>query len=191
MLAFKGFAKDMTARLGKGTYQFTIGKTEEESEARCSRTGFHCAEDPLDALGYYSGDSDRYCIVQADGDIHEDACGTRISCTRITPVKEISRKELALHACNFMYKHPERKWNTWVQHNKGQADNYFAIVRGKNPAAKGKMGTLLLLLQEEEGSCEIISIAALEIDGEQYKENTYYDIAGKAVCCEKRRTKKA
>ena len=59
------------------------------------------------------------------------------------------------------------------------ADNYFAIVRGKNPTAKGRKGTLLLLLKECDKTSEIQEISAWEVDGKEYKENVYYDIAGK------------
>lgn len=189
MIAYKGFTKDLTARMGKGVYQFEIGKTVEEAAAKCANTGFHCAEDPLDVLTYYNSENDRYCIVEADGDIHEDACGSRISCTRITLIKEISRQQLALHGCNFMYQHPERECSRIVQTEKGKADKYFAIVRGKDPVAKGSKGTLLLLLKELPDSSEIQEIAAYEVDGKEYRENVFYDIGGKEVGHEKGRTK--
>lgn len=192
MIAYKGFSEDMTARMGKGVYKFEIGKTAEEKLAECAGTGFHCAEDPLDVLDYYNSKSDKYCIVKAEGDIHEDAHGSRIACTKITPVKEISRKQLALHACNFMYHHPGRKCNSRVQNEKGEADDYFAIVRGKNPIAKGRIGALLLLVKEFDYSSEIQGIAAWEVDGKEFKENIYYDISGKEMAAhDKGRTEKA
>lgn len=190
MIAYKGFSEDMTARMGSGIYKFEIGKTVEEKSAKCANTGFHCAEDPLDVLDYYSGKFDKYCIVKAEGDIHEDACGSRIACTRITPIKEISRQQLALHACDFMYRHPERKCNRRVQKENGMADDYFAIVRGKNPIAKGRIGTLLLLVKEFKNTSKIQEIAAWEVDGKEFKENIYYDITGKEVAHDKGGTKK-
>lgn len=179
MIAYKGFTKDLTATMGQGVYQFKIGETVEESHAKCASKGFHCAEDPLDVLRYYSASSSRYCIVRAEGDIHEDAVDSRISCTKITLVKEISRQQLAAHACNFMYKHPMRKPNERVKKEWGSAEDCFVIVRGKNPVAKGKKETILFLLLEEEHSCEIVKITALEVDGKQYKQNVYYDTEGK------------
>jgi len=181
MLAYKGFTKDLTAALGSGNYQFEIGVKAETEKAKCASTGFHCAEDPLDVLDYYSGPTDRYCIVKAEGDIHEDAHGSRISCTSLTPVKEITRQQLAAHACDYMYRHPNRETNKAVAEERGKADNYFAIVRGKNPIAKGRKGTVIFLLSEARESREIIGITALEIDGKQYKENVYYDSEGKEV----------
>lgn len=181
MIAYKGFSSDLTARMGKGTYQFEMNKTAEEKEARCANAGFHCAEEPLDVLDYYDSPEDRYCIVRAEGDIHEDARGSRISCTRITPVKEITRWELALEECRFLYKHPYRGYNSRVRKEKGEADEYFVIVRGKNPAAKGKKATVLFLLKENTDSAEIEEIGVYEVDGKEIEANTYYDISGKEV----------
>lgn len=188
MIAYKGFSKDLTARLGKGTFQFKMNETVEEKEAKCANTGFHCAEEPLDVLSYYSGKDDRYCVVRAGGDIHEDANGSRISCTKMTLLKEISLRELVMEECIFLYKHPNRKYSDLVKREKGEAVNNFVIVRGKNPIAKGKAGTELFYLQEEENSSLIIGIGMYKVDGKEKLEGTYYDICGNEVADDQERT---
>lgn len=188
MIAYKGFSKNLTAKLGKGEFQFKMHETVEEKEAKCANTGFHCAEEPLDVLSYYNGKEDRYCIVRAEGDIHEDACGSRISCTKITLLKEISLRELAMEECVFLYKHPNREYNHLVQKEKGEVINNFVIVRGKNPIAKGKIGTALFYLQEKEESSEIVGIGVYEVDGKEKMEGIYYDIRGNEVRDDKERT---
>lgn len=60
MKAIKAFNSDLCATLGKGVMQYEPGKTYKESEAKCARNGFHCAENPLCALGYYSGLNSRF-----------------------------------------------------------------------------------------------------------------------------------
>ena len=184
MIAYKGFNSDMTCTMGKGTFQYAPGVTVDESGtgAKCAQTGLHCAEDPLDVLDYYGNpESSRYFIVKAEGDINEDGHGTRISCTRMTPTKELTIQKLALHACHYIVSHPERKNNKRVKQEKGTADEYFVIVRGKNPIARGEMGSMLFLLQEEKDSKEIKEMGAYEVDGRNIKEDTWYDIAGNEV----------
>ena len=49
MIAYKGFEKGLTCR----DYQFRMGLNVTD-EANCTHNGFHCAENPLDCLTYYS-----------------------------------------------------------------------------------------------------------------------------------------
>ena len=68
MIAYKGFEKGLVCR----GYQFVMGLNCTE-KANCRENGFHCAEDPLDCLTYYSNmDNSEYYIVNAGGDVHED-----------------------------------------------------------------------------------------------------------------------
>lgn len=53
MYAYKGFEPDLSCR----GYRFVMGKNVTP-EANCASNGFHCAENPLDCLTYYS-DMDR------------------------------------------------------------------------------------------------------------------------------------
>ena len=49
MYAYKGFEPDLSCR----GYRFVMGKNVTP-EANCASNGFHCAENPLDCLTYYS-----------------------------------------------------------------------------------------------------------------------------------------
>ena len=49
MIAYKGFRPGLICR----GYQFVMGLNTTE-KANCRENGFHCAEDPLDCLSYYS-----------------------------------------------------------------------------------------------------------------------------------------
>ena len=46
MSAYKGFDKDLRCR----GFQYEVGKTYEEKEARICETGFHACENPLNVL---------------------------------------------------------------------------------------------------------------------------------------------
>lgn len=49
MIAYKGFRPGLICR----GYQFVMGLNTTE-KANCRENGFHCAENPLDCLSYYS-----------------------------------------------------------------------------------------------------------------------------------------
>lgn len=185
MLAYKGFSSDLQALMGKGRFQFEPGKTYEEQECKCANNGFHCTENPLGVLTYYQGMNDRFFIVEAAGDINQDGTGSRISCTRLTLKKEITRIQLAALGCEYMRKYPEReKESSYVSKDRGRTikKGDFIIVRGKHPQAAGVKGSYLFLVQEKKASKEIAGIYAIEIDGEEYKEETWYGLRGGAVC---------
>ncbi len=180
MIAYKGFNKNLAARMGNGIFQYEFGKTYKNKEAKCANTGFHCVEEPIRVLDWYSAKDDRYCIVEVGEDIHEDG-RNKIAATEITLLKEIDIMELALEECRWLYKHPNRQHSTRVQKEKGDSTDKFVIVRGKNPVAAGKKGTVLYLLQEKKCSKEIASMAIYEVDGVDIKPGRYYDIDGKEV----------
>ena len=103
MIAYKGFLPGLICR----GYQFRMGLNVTE-KANCAHNGFHCAEDPLDCLRYY-GDINHaeYYIVDAGGDIDEDGVDSKISCTELTILKRLTKKELFLHGPCFYGRPPE------------------------------------------------------------------------------------
>lgn len=189
MLAVKAFNSKLQATMGHGIVQFEPGGTYEEPECNCAKNGYHCAEDPLDVLNYYSSMDARFFIVKAEGEIHQDGCGSRISCTKLTLVKEISRIQLAAMACRYMEKYPDRRTDSrYVEKESGECRTKgdFIIVRGKHPQAAGVEGSVLFLVQEEKGSRKIKGIYPVEIDGKEYHSDIWYGIRGGAVCSRKR-----
>lgn len=181
MIAYKGFNKNMECTRGKGTFKYEIGKTYKENTAQCASTGFHCCEEPIQVLNWYSGPDSRYCIVDAGGDIHEDGTG-RVSCTEITVLKEITLQQLGILECQWMHEKYERKESKQIQRDEGFAGkNEIVIVRGKDPKAKGEIGSTLFLVKENPKSREIISIGIYPVDNAEYFPNKYYDTDGKVV----------
>lgn len=176
MRAFKGFHKNLTC-LG---YQFKEGIVNRTEEANCVQNGFHCAENPLDCLNYYPNwRNSVYYEVHAFGDIDEDAVDSKISCTAMRLIRRLSLEQMLLEAAVYMIEHPKRQWNSKVLLDTGIAKNGFVVVRGKNPKALGKMGSLLLILKEEPDSAEIDEIALIKIDRKRYYPDKYYDVYGK------------
>lgn len=179
--AFKMFNRDLTCTSGKGKYQYTVGEWHEEPEANCARNGFHCAENPLDCLSYYPDWKSSVCyLVEIGGDIDEDSIDTKISCTRIRLVKELTEDQFIEQAIVYMIQHPEAPVSCLVGKEEGRQGRYpFIFARGKHPKAKGYIGDTIILLQEEAASKKITAAGAFEIDGEIYQADRYYDVLGR------------
>lgn len=155
MRAYKGFTPDLRSCLGGKPVQFKIGGVYEEEKSKTVRAGFHCCENPFECLTYYRYGKDRFCVVEAEGDIDEDQ-DERISCTRIKILKELSQQEFFLAGVAYMVSHPKR--TGWEKHSTGVevAKEYaeaklpeeIAIARGANPAVEAVPGAFVGLIRE-------------------------------------------
>ncbi|XBX04817.1 hypothetical protein QMP26_30880 [Enterocloster clostridioformis] len=118
-------------------------------------------------------------MVLADGDIDEDASDSRISCTRMKLVKQLSLPEFIAHSLRYICEHPMRKepYNQ-VQTERGEADRGFVVVRGKNPYARGGIGDVLGFLKEEPYSGRIAEIGIYVVDGHEIMPDMWYGIHG-------------
>lgn len=172
MLAYKGFDKGLICR----DYQFKMGLNITE-KANCVKNGFHCAENPLDCLTYYPSISkSEYYIVDAGGDIDEDNCDSKISCTHLNIIKRLTLKEFFLHALAYVNDHPFREDSHNMYTDKCDARNGYAVVRGKNPIARGSKGDIICFAKEAEDSKKISQIAIYVIDGKKVLPNKWYNI---------------
>lgn len=181
MIAFKGASKDMTARLGNHDGEvFRIGKTYTVKESKTARCGYHCCENPVQCLGYYSLDTDRFFEVEASGDIVEDD-RERIACTRMTILKELDLKDFFAECLKYIIAHPDRRpweWNgggVEIAKNKARAKK-IAIARGMDPRAMvgEPNGHIGLIRQDANGW--ILAARAIRADGKVYAPNTWYHI---------------
>ena len=179
MIAYKALEPDLSCTSGGNRYQYAEHIWNEEPEADCARRGFHCAANPLDCLTYYPDWSKAvYYMVLADGDVDEDAYDSKISCTKLKLVKRLEMSEFIAHSLRYLADHPFMKDNSNVSLEKGTAVRGFALVRGKNPAAKGKIGDVLGIAKERVDSREIEAIGIHIIDGESLMADTWYDVSG-------------
>lgn len=172
MIAYKGFNPGLIC-LG---YQFHMGLNVTD-EANCGHNGFHCAENPLDCLTYYSNmEQSEYYLVDAGGDVDEDGGDSKISCTRLTILKKLNREEFFLHALAYMMDHPGRKCSSRVMRNAGTAGkNSFVLVRGIDPVAKGGRNSILAFAKEDPGTGKIIQVTLTCVDGKRARPNVWYD----------------
>lgn len=182
-VVYKALKKNLTCTMGNGTFQYKEGDWIEEDKANVGNNGLHACLNVLDCLDYYSlSDENVYYMSLADGDISEDGWNTRISCTRLKLMKKLDLPEIVAHGMNFIIEHPHLKTtSSYVKEERGIVSNKFIIVRGKNPAGRGKKGDIIGFLQEDVNSSEIILAGILTVDGDVIEEDTFYHIDGKKV----------
>lgn len=157
-------------------YQFVMGLNTTE-KANCRENGFHCAENPLDCLSYYSSlEHSEYYIVNAGGDIDEDEHDSKIACTELTVIKRLTKEELFLHGLAYMVDHPRRVWSSHVAANRAMANCGYAVVRGKDPVATGRLGDILAFAKEAPDSESIVQVAVGQIDGVTLLPDVWYGV---------------
>ncbi|MBQ6574508.1 MAG: hypothetical protein IJL90_00220 [Lachnospiraceae bacterium] len=171
MIVFKGFHKGMVCTMGRGKFKYKLGKKAYADAAKTANTGLHSTREPFGILSYYSNHgTDVYCICEAAGDINEDSQG-RVASTELTPLKKLTPQELAIYEGIFVQKHPELSDTHFNEH--AEDNGYYAVARGKNPTARGKKGTVIVLLQEYARSHKIKKLEIFEIDGRTNKAGLY------------------
>ena len=171
MIAYKGMEKGMVCR----GYQLRMG-LNETPEANCHQNGFHCAANPMDCLNYYPEyRSSEYYLVCPCGDLDEDAVDSKISCTHLWVIRRLDRQEFFLHALAYMADHPQQRDGFGVQRECGEARNGYAVVRGKKPMAKGKLGDILAFARETADGTKIEHLSLCEIDGKNRLPDIWYD----------------
>ena len=172
MIAYKGFRPGLICR----GYQFVMGLNTTE-KANCRENGFHCAENPLDCLSYYSSlEHSEYYIVNAGGDIDEDEHDSKIACTELTVIKRLTKEELFLHGLAYMVDHPRRVWSSHVAANRAMANCGYAVVRGKDPVATGRLGDILAFAKEAPDSEAIVQVAVGRVDGITLMPDVWYGV---------------
>jgi hypothetical protein len=162
--------------MGNGRFCYEVGKTYTEPKANCVENGFHCVEEPIDVLRWYSSRDSRYAMVYARGDINEDG-NRKISCTQMEIRRELTLEEIGALQCWWMQKHPEREWSSLVQKDEGYAGaDGIAVVYGPDPRAMGGMGSTLFLVRTK--GKEVLEVQAIRIDGGKYMPAKFYGIRG-------------
>jgi len=172
MIAYKAFGLGLVCR----GYQFVMGLNVTE-KANCRANGFHCAENPLDCLTYYSNiDRSEYYLVNAKGDIDEDGDDTKIACTELIIIKQLTREEYFLHGLAYIADHPFQKWSSHVTKDCSKAINGYAVVRGIDPIAQGALGDILAFAKEDPANRKITQVALARVDGKKVMPDVWYGV---------------
>ena len=172
-LAYKAFNEGWICR----GYQFKLEEWNEEGAANCVKNGFHCAENPLDCLCHYpSTKGVVYAVVACDGDLDEDACDSKIACTRMKIIKELSLMELLAEGLRYLYRYPKRKRSGLIKKDRAEGGGRgYAVCAGRDPLICGKIGDILCYVVED-GRGRIAGLQMVMVDGEIFLEDRYYSV---------------
>ena len=178
MLAYKGFDKGYKCR----GYQFDRHGVNREEKAKCVESGFHAALNPLDCFDYYP-DTKRsvYCIVDCTDDVHEDCSDTKIACTEMKILRDLTLHDMILHAILYIQRHPQEALHSRVQRDCATARSGFAIAYGYNPIARGQSGDILAFVQINHAK-KITGTCIMTVGKSKgIKPGIYYNIRGDEV----------
>nr|WP_300809236.1 hypothetical protein [uncultured Acetatifactor sp.] len=183
MKVFKATRSDMTCTMGNGTFRYQLGIPAVADGSKCGRTGLHACEYVMDCTRYYDlACRNRFFLAEAGGDIAEDGTDTRIACTELTLVQELTRREMAAQAMVYMVEHPKRAgWEAKRASLEVAADraeamlpDAIAIARGERPMVRGAEGAHLGLIREADG--EIVDARLVMVGRNGIRPGIWYTV---------------
>jgi len=187
--SYKGFNKDMTCK----DKQYEVGKDYEEDKAVACECGMHACEYPLDCFKYYPPSKSVYCEVEQSGDISRHDDDSKIASTKM----HIGAQLNIAGVVNAAIKYTKEKVKTTCIESKAATaggcgaatagyrgaatsrgksstgENGLSVARGNGVKAKGGIGSILVIA-EEENSCKISNWKAVVVDGVNIKADTWY-----------------
>ena len=198
MKGYKGFDNELKCR----GYQYEVGKTYETDKAELCETGFHFCECPLDVFGYYppadNGRMNRYCEVEAEDVSDEKGDDSKRVSKKLSVGAEIGIPGLVkahieyvkatvtdaiekgdAEAATAGYKGAATAGEYGAATAKGSAmvgAEGIAVVRGNNCKAMGGIGSVLVIVEENEADYGISVWKAGVVDGKTLKADTWYTL---------------
>lgn len=188
MKAYKGFNCNMTCR----GFQFEEGKEyEQDGEIKVCKNGFHACECPMDCFDYYNPSESVYHEVELEGDISKSGDDTKVAAKKIKVGARLNIAGLVKAQFEYVKTHTTtedtdpKKANAGYRSaaiSRGSASvgtNGVAIARGSAAygcKVKGGIGSILILVCEEDESYDIAEWKAVVVDGEKIKPDTWYEL---------------
>ena len=182
--SYKGFNKDMTCK----NKQYEVGKDYEEDKAVACEYGMHACEYPLDCFKYYPPSKSVYCEVEQSGDISRHDDDSKIASTKMRIGAQLNIAGIV----NAAIKYTKEKVKTTCIESKAATagargaatsrgksstgENGLSVARGKGVKAKGGLGSILVIAEEEQNSCKISDWKAVVVDGVNIKADTWYTL---------------
>lgn len=171
--AFKAFEPGLICRGVK----LKENEINEVPEANCAKNGWHCARNPIDCLSYYPNFAGSvFCIVEAAGDIDEDAVDSKISCTKMKIVKRLSHFEFIYHCVAHAAKTRDYKR---MKSERAEAHAGYALIHGLEPLGKGNPGDIIGMIKHDEKGVPI-TVGVYTV-GADASSGVWFDIDGEAV----------
>lgn len=200
IIAYKGMDSKMQCR----GMQYEVGKEfSVDGDIECCGNGLHACECPLDVFDYYApGTGARYFRVEQSGEMARDGSDSKVASRKMRVDAEIGTPGLVKAHIEYVKAHtttehtdPERATagdcgaatagDCGAATSRGASaagGNGIACARGNNVRAKGGLGAVLVLVEEQSNNYNIAHWKAVEVDGETVKADTWYRLVeGKLV----------
>ena len=195
MKAYKGFNKDMTC-LG---FQYKEGETYETDNASLCRKGFHACLDPLNTFSYYQPANSIYHEVEVDdGAEREENGDSKVASRTIKIGARLSIKDLVTAQIGLVivrskgdaYSSGYRSSAATSGNGSSAATsgeessaatdhaNGIALANGKNSRARGTAGSWLVLTEWSDDQTQLLTVKAVQVDGEKVKPGIFYKLSG-------------
>ena len=189
MKGYKGFRKGLICK-GK---QYAENTIFEESEANICVNGMHFCKNPMDVLDHYpliddNGEMCEFAEVEAlDETLTNDEkkyctkklkIGARLSLAEFIRASfDVTYRQIKEEVESVSDKEKSGHWATLAGGNNATlAGGEHSIMVSENGGkAKGGIGSLIVMV-ERNGKGEIVNYKAIQIDGDTYKEDTWYKL---------------
>ena len=183
MKAYKGFDENLKCK----DFQYEIGKTYEEPEAKLCEKGFHACEFPLDIFGYYPPSCSRFAEVELDDVFDEKSGDSKRFGKKIRVKAEIGIAGIVKASVDYIKEHATSVHDETGYCSAATNTGYCSAatnagkdgvasslgIKGK---AKGSLGCWLVLAEWKKVNDEWrrTDVQCRRVDGETIKANTFY-----------------
>ena len=195
---YKGFDANMACR----GHKFEVGKTYTTDKAKACESGFHFCERPRDVWRYYAPAGSRFAVVAGSGQIDRHDEDSKVACTEIEIVREVSLREMIDLCIADTWDKAEKVggWQATGDRGAASATGHWgaASATGYRGAASATGGQSIacalgwkctasggasswLVLAERDGSDNIVGMATVRVDGETIKVGVQYGLVGGVV----------
>lgn len=197
MKGYKGFRKGLICK----DKQYAENTIFEESEANICVNGMHFCKNPMDVLDYYplidnNGEMCEFSEVEAmDETLTNDEkkyctkklkIGARLSLVEFIKASfDVTYRQIKEEVDNVSEKENVADNATLAGGNNAKlaGGNWATLAGGEHSImvsenggkAKGGIGSLIVMV-ERNGKGEIVNYKAIQIDGDTYKEDTWYQL---------------
>ena len=181
MKGYKGFRKGLICK----DKQYAENTIFEESEANICVNGMHFCKNPMDVLDYYP-------LIDNNGEMCEFSEVEAMDETLTNDEKKYCTKKLKIGARLSLVEFIKASFDVTYRQIKEEVDNvsekenvadnatlaggeHSIMVSENGGKAKGGIGSLIVMV-ERNGKGEIVNYKAIQIDGDTYKEDTWYQL---------------
>lgn len=197
MKGYKGYEKGLICK-GK---QYAVGEVFEEDRAEICKSGMHFCENPLDILDYYplidtNGNLTEFTEVEALDEPKTDDgkkfCTKKLKIGAKLSLSEFVKASFAVAYENIKAEaeesadaetggdHATLAGGDYAKlaggdHAKLAGGDCALIVGGEESAAKGGIGSVILLVSRDAYR-NITAYKAIKIDGKRYKADVFYTL---------------